>query len=281
MPISELNEPLMEEALLKIADEKNWSPGILNKLERFLRSPNDEALFRINPVQFAIDHQVSESEAINLLLHSVKTGLFELDWNLICAFCAVTMSNFKSLSRVHSHVDCQFCTAKNDLTLDEYIQITFTVSPQLKDIVFHHPDTLSIEDRYYEYHLSKGAITPEGYPEYEDMHRTMMVKSLAYIEPGEMRRFEVEVRPGAFFILNMNSDSGAAFIVDENAADAAEHIGVQLKEHQFQVQEREMVAQEIAIGEGVFNMKQSSTLHNRKLTVEVENFEKTKIPVHS
>ena len=98
----------------------------------------------------------SEAEAIELFVHAAKVGLFEMDWLLICAYCPQVAGSFRELDQVHPRFQCAFCNAINDVALDDYIQVTFTVSSAVRDIVFRHPEMLSVEDYYLRYNFSKG-----------------------------------------------------------------------------------------------------------------------------
>jgi hypothetical protein len=44
-----------------------------------------------------------------------------MDWQLLCAFCPQVAGSFRELDKVH-------CNAINDVALDDYIQVSFTVA---------------------------------------------------------------------------------------------------------------------------------------------------------
>ena len=82
-----LNESLLDDLLGKLESAHTWSPRVISKLEAFIRSADDYSLFRINPIRYATEKVMSESEAIDLFLHSASLGLFEMEWHLVCAMC--------------------------------------------------------------------------------------------------------------------------------------------------------------------------------------------------
>lgn len=62
---------------------------------------------------------------------------------------------------------CTLCTNENEAILDDLIQVTFTISPQVRDIVFVHPESLDVEDFYFRVHFSADvkplfAAEPDG-----------------------------------------------------------------------------------------------------------------------
>ena len=48
-----IDEKKLEERLVALDAAKSWSPRVVSRLEMLLRSGTDEALYRINPIQFA------------------------------------------------------------------------------------------------------------------------------------------------------------------------------------------------------------------------------------
>jgi len=64
-----INENSFEERLTALESAKAWSPRVVSRLETLLRNGADEALFRINPIRFATERSIAETEAIDLFLH--------------------------------------------------------------------------------------------------------------------------------------------------------------------------------------------------------------------
>src|SRR6476646_3242881 len=148
---SPVNESLLSQRLGALGSARSWAPNVLSELERFIRTADDYDLFRINPIQYGGLVDLSEADAIELFVHAAKVGLFEMDWLLICAYCPQVAGSFRELDQLHPRFQCAFCNAINDVALDDYIQVTFTVSSGVRDIVFRHPEMLSVEDFYLRY----------------------------------------------------------------------------------------------------------------------------------
>ena len=138
------------------------APEALSRLESFVRTADDYELFRVNPIQYGAAQDLSETQAIELFVHAAKVGLFEMDWLLICAYCPQVAGSFRDLDQLHPRFRCAFCNAVNDVGLDDYIQVAFTISRGVRDIVFHRPEELTVEDFYLRYNFSKGFIAPFG-----------------------------------------------------------------------------------------------------------------------
>ena len=60
-----------------------------------------------------------------------------------CSFvrCAPTSwTSFRTLRKLHTHFHCNLCQTDYDAALDDYISVTFTVSPAVRGIRFHNPN---------------------------------------------------------------------------------------------------------------------------------------------
>src|SRR5215467_7359735 len=141
-----IDERKLEERLVALEAAKSWSPRVVSRLEMLLRSGTDEALYRINPIQFATEKSIAEAEGIDLFLHASVVGLFDMDWLLVCPMCSDVVESFRSLRKLHTHFHCDLCQCDYDAALDDYIKVTFTVSPAVRSIRFHKPDALSAWD---------------------------------------------------------------------------------------------------------------------------------------
>src|SRR5258708_16568398 len=92
-----IDEKTLEERLVALEAAKSWSPRVVSRLEMLLRSGTDEAFYRINPIEFAIEKSIVEAEAIDLFLHACVAGLFEMDCLLVCPMCSDVVESFRSL----------------------------------------------------------------------------------------------------------------------------------------------------------------------------------------
>src|SRR5580704_12629385 len=171
-----IDEKKLEERLVALEAAKSWSPRVVSRLEMLLRSGSDESLYRINPIRFATEKSIAEAEAIDLFLHGCMVGLFDMDWMLVCPMCSDVVESFRSLRKLHTHFHCHLCQSDYDAALDDYIAVTFTVSPAVRSIRFHQPDALSAWDFVFHY-----KFTPGGVPWSEAAKG--LVKALTRIEP--------------------------------------------------------------------------------------------------
>ena len=190
-----LDEKLTEEKMTELEKSRQWTPRVISRLEALLRLPDDFALYRVNPLSFAAEKGITDQEAVDLFLHATKLGIFRMNWLILCTSCGDVVESFGNLRAMHSHFRCSMCHADNEASLDDMIQITFTVSPALRDIPYNRPETLPIEDFFFKHHFSQDAVMPDGSRAVDTMK--LMAKVSAYLEPGEKKRFPLDLSKGA------------------------------------------------------------------------------------
>jgi hypothetical protein len=200
-----IDEKKLEERLVALEAAKSWSPRVVSRLETLLRSGTDEALYRINPIQFATEKSIAEAEGIDLFLHACVAGLFDMDWMLVCPMCSDVVESFRSLRKLHTHFHCHLCQSDYDAALDDYIAVTFTVSSAVRGIRFHQPDALSAWDYLFHYKMTQGGIMPDGVPWSEAAKG--LVRALIRIEPGSAANLEVDAVEGGLLGQDFASDA--------------------------------------------------------------------------
>ncbi|MBX9698830.1 MAG: hypothetical protein K2X74_05305 [Acetobacteraceae bacterium] len=118
-------------------------PAATAALETLVREAPDRALCRVNALDIAARHAVPEEEMIAALLHAARLGLFDLAWNVLCPGCGGVLHQGGTLKGLdQSRYACALCAAGYEATLDELVEVTFTVNPRLRRIAAHDPDAL-------------------------------------------------------------------------------------------------------------------------------------------
>lgn len=238
MPDNIVNEQQLDEQLSQLEQGRPWSPRVISKFETFIRSAPDFDLFRVNPVQYAVERGMTEAEALDLFLYASKVGLFEMDWHIVCPHCGFIIDSLHNMSQLRIHYLCPICGAERDYALDDYIQVAFSISPQVRDIQYHHPELLSIEDLYLNYRLSKDVISPlPAFPSWRDAV-IYVTKYLCYVQPGEKVTAELELPPGILRATDGRTSFQLSVTHEQN--EQASVIPIRLVNGQFQSDDPEM-----------------------------------------
>jgi class 3 adenylate cyclase len=130
-------------------------------IETHVREGLDRDLVRINVLSFAAKHGLGEEPVIAAFLHAARLGIFDLSWNVLCPGCGGVLDSSATLKTVsHEDYSCTLCAAGYTPTLDEMVEVTFTVHPRVRRIAAHSPDTLPIVEYFRQIFWSSGIDLP-------------------------------------------------------------------------------------------------------------------------
>jgi len=156
---------MSETETLFAALRQSTEHDVANMLERMVRDAPDHALNRMNALDLARREGLDEERVIAALLNGVGLGMFEMTWSVMCPSCAGVLSANKSLKTLdRTQYKCAFCAAGYETTLDNLVEVTFTVSPRVRKIAAHNPDELPAAE-YYRQVFWSSAIDLHGDPE--------------------------------------------------------------------------------------------------------------------
>ncbi len=135
-------------------------------IERLVREAPDADLCRVNAIAFSKRYQLEEDKAIGTFLHAARLGLFDLSWNVLCPGCGGVLDTNASLKSVRAEeYHCAVCAAGYEPTLDEMVEVTFTVSPRVRRIAAHKPEELDFVEYGRQLFLGSGLDLPDNYAE--------------------------------------------------------------------------------------------------------------------
>src|SRR5437868_2160751 len=121
--------------------------GVVAAIERMVRDATDRELSRVNVLDFAHAHNLDEERSIAAFLHAARLGLFDMSWNILCPGCGGVLNANATLQTVRqAHYNCAICSAWYEPTLDEVVEVSFTVNPRVRKIAAHSPHTLPMWD---------------------------------------------------------------------------------------------------------------------------------------
>jgi class 3 adenylate cyclase len=174
-------------------------PDAAAAIEALVRHGDDAALNRINVLEFAQAHGLRVDQAIGAFLHAARLGLFDMSWNLLCPGCGGVLDAHKTLQAVRcTEYACALCAAGYQPSLDEMVEVSFTVSPRLRRIAAHDPETLSLVEYSRQMYWSSGIRLPEG-DQFGRLLQRIVIDSVE-LPAGRSTVRELEL-PAAFVIV--------------------------------------------------------------------------------
>ena len=177
-------------------------------MEALIRNGTDRELCRVNVLDFAAKRGLDEERVIAAFLHAARVGIFELSWNVLCPGCGGVLDATATLRSIHKEAyECALCAAGYEPTLDEMVEVTFTVSPQVRRIAAHDPNTLPIWDYFRQIFWSSGIDLPGNFDELIDEITIDAVE----LPPGERALISLQL-PAEFVIVFEPVTHAAQFI---------------------------------------------------------------------
>jgi class 3 adenylate cyclase len=137
-------------------------PKALSAIEKLIHDAPDRELCRINALAFAAKHGLDEDDVLAAFLHGARLGIFDMSWNILCPACGGVLDSGATLKTVRqSEYRCVLCAIGHEPTLDEIVEVTFTISPRVRRIAAHDPGTLSWIEYYRQIFWSSGVDLPD------------------------------------------------------------------------------------------------------------------------
>ena len=153
-------DQLIDSKMTEIEQARSWSPRVISKFETLIRSGDDHLSTVLILWRSHATAAIAEAESIDLFLHAARSGMFEMNWDVVCPQSGMVLDSFGALRTLKTHYVCGLCDVTGETDLDDFIEVTFTVSPQLRRLPFHDPDQLSVEDFHWKLRFSSNGWIP-------------------------------------------------------------------------------------------------------------------------
>src|SRR6202049_2882049 len=132
-------------------------PAVADAIARLIEEGEDHELNRINVLDFSTRTGLDEERVISGFLHASRLGLFDLTWNVLCPGCGGVLDAHSTLKSLrHDDYHCGLCACGYEASVDEQVEVAFTVSPRVRRIAAHDPNTLPIWEYFKQIFWSSG-----------------------------------------------------------------------------------------------------------------------------
>jgi class 3 adenylate cyclase len=177
-------------------------------IEELVRDAPDRALSRVNVLDFAAKRGIDEERAIAAFLHAARLGLFELSWNVLCPGCGGVLDTSATLKSVNKEEYlCALCAAGYHPTLDEMVEVTFTVSRRVRRIAAHDPHELPFAEYFRQIFWGSGIDVPD---DFEQLIEEIVLDAVE-LSPGEKALLSLQL-PAEFVIVIDPVTHGTQFL---------------------------------------------------------------------
>ena len=132
-------------------------PKAVDEIARLIEDGEDHELNRVNVLDFSRQHGLDEEHTISTFLHSARLGLFDLGWNVLCPGCGGVLGAHATLKALKpDDYHCALCACGYKASVDDQVEVSFTVNPRVRRIAAHDPDTLPVWEYFKQVFWSSG-----------------------------------------------------------------------------------------------------------------------------
>jgi len=122
--------------------ETSASPVVVGRLRALFDAGTDYECYKINAFRLATELGVPRGDAVRALLFATRIGLLDLSWDIHCPSCHGVPEYHKHLMNVRTTAHCGLCVLDWTLNLEDQVEVTFTVNPDVRKITYPNFDEL-------------------------------------------------------------------------------------------------------------------------------------------
>lgn len=163
----------IEKRFAILTDSDTISMESYNVFVEFIVAATDEELFRVSPYHYSNQTGLPVQEAIDLFLYATHVGVFEFRWGVICPSCGAFLSTESGLRWIESDQHCTLCSLSFETETDHNVEVSFTISAEIRNIRFHDLSELDYErDGMSIMFSSSTVLHPDAHRMIHDAFRT-------------------------------------------------------------------------------------------------------------
>ena len=140
-----------------------------------------------------------------------------MSWNVLCPGCGGVLETAGALKTLNRHeYFCSLCAEGHEPTLDNLIEVTFTVNPRIRRIAAHDPDSLSHAEYMRQIFWGSGSDLPE------DIESAVGRVTLDQMELGPGERASMSLTLPQGFIIAFDPVTHASMFLDVSGEETQE-----------------------------------------------------------
>ncbi len=184
-------------------------PQVVDAIRDLVENGEDRALNRINLLDFSRKTGLDEEKVVSGFLHASRLGLFDLGWNVLCPGCGGVLDAHATLKSLrHDDYNCALCAAGYEASVDDQVEVAFTVSPRVRRIGAHDPHTLPLWEYFRQVFWSSGVDVDEH--SFDTLRDEVTLEAME-LPPGEKAVLSLQL-PKEFIIVFEPVTHSAQFI---------------------------------------------------------------------
>jgi len=170
-------------------EQTEYGHGLTDKLLEYITGKQEVDLWTMRPLALAHRWQVEPRVAIELFLQSVREGLLESRWDVLCPRCRVSKAKTDNIGELPGKVHCHACNIDFEADFARNVELSFSPSPSVRAVEYGY------------YCRSGPGFTPH-------------IKGQCTLDPGESRSLPARLSPGEYRIRTLEAGDELIFTHD-------------------------------------------------------------------
>ncbi|MBA3871264.1 MAG: hypothetical protein H0X30_19135 [Anaerolineae bacterium] len=124
------------ERLITLCDrllEQGAKPDIINHMRGLIEKGDDLALAKMQPYALADNWGLERRDVLEHHLMATRSGLLEMEWDVLCPSCRGTPMIGKSLGDISSEVHCETCNMDFKVNFERSVELSFHPNPSIRE----------------------------------------------------------------------------------------------------------------------------------------------------
>ncbi len=182
--------------------ERTGESNVVERLVEFVATSGTLDAARIRPYALADSWGLSRRTVLVCCLEAARSGLLELQWDLLCPLCRGAKESVSKLAEMKGTVHCETCNIDVTTSFERSVELTFRVNPAIR----------AVEEEAY--CVGGPRVTPH-------------VVAQQLLTPGTRRTLTVPLEPGRYRMRALGMPGGQLLIAD---ADGATEVTCQISD---------------------------------------------------
>ncbi len=189
--------PYLTTRLSALREAGGVDPAHVERLGRYLEEEPEREVFRMNPYRYAERTGTPARAAIDLFVRATHAGVLEFTWGVLCKGCGGFLTTASALRALEAGRDCRLCGDPINASVDDNVEVAFTVAPAARSIRYHRPELLDPDRDWGELYYSGSLSGDANAREHIDSYRLRAFR----LAPGESFEHAWRVTPGWYQVV--------------------------------------------------------------------------------
>ncbi len=113
--------------------EQGAKPEIINHMRGLIEKGDDFVIAKMQPYALADNWGLERRDVLEHHLMATRSGLLEMEWDVLCPSCRGTQQIGKTLGDIASDVHCETCNMDFKVNFERSVELSFHPNPSIRE----------------------------------------------------------------------------------------------------------------------------------------------------